>query len=135
MEASDVRRALEADWPELGAMLIEHDADPISGGLSNLEMSAITRFLAEKVRAGDTANFGAFFDAVERCLHEGNDEAVTLVMVGLLEDMQNANVTELDKKVWLPYLQPTTRRAWQAVEDFWNGDVNAISRFDAQQSG
>ena len=48
----------------------------------------MTRFLAEKLRSGDTAEFGPFFEAVERCLHEGTDEAITLVMVGLLEDLQ-----------------------------------------------
>jgi hypothetical protein len=135
VDASDVRGALEADWPELASMLIEHDADPVSSGLSYLEVAAVARFLADKVRAGDVAHFDAFFDAVERCLHEGNEEAVTLVMVGLLEDMQNSNVTGLDNDVWVPYLRPTTRGAWQAVENFWNGDVNAISRFDVQQSG
>lgn len=131
MQASEVRGALEADWPELALMLVEHDADPISGRLSYLEMSAITRFLADKLRSGDTANFEAFFKGVERCLHEGTDEAVTLVIVGLLEDLQNSNITNVEKGVWLPFLEPTTRRAWQAVVDFWNGDLGAISRFSA----
>ena len=115
-------------------MLAEHDSDPVSGGLSYLEMAAVARFLAGKMRSGDTGRFGTFFDSVERCLHEGDGEAVTLVMAGLLEDLQNSNVTELDNEVWVTYLRPTTRRAWQAVEDFWNGDVGAISRFSVQQS-
>ena len=96
MEASEVRSALEADWPELASMLVEHDADPVSGGLSYLEMAAVARFLANKVRSGDIGSFEAFFETVERCLHEGDDEAVELVMVGLLEDLQNSNLTELD---------------------------------------
>ncbi len=50
-------------------------------------------------------------------------------MVGLLEDLQNSNITELDLKVWVRYLRPTTRRAWQAIEYFWNEDVDTISRF------
>ena len=111
-----------------------HDADPVSGGLPYLEMAAVALFLAGKLRTGDSTNLDAFFDSVERCLHEGDDEAVTLVMVGLLEDLQNSNITELDNEVWVPYLEPTTRRAWQAVEDFWNRDVDAISSFSVQQS-
>jgi hypothetical protein len=134
MEASGVRPALEADWPELASMLVEHDADPVGGGLSYLEMAAVARFLAAKVRSGETGRFGPFFEAVERCLHDGDDEAVTLVMVGLLEDLQNSNITELDNEVWVPYLSPTTRRAWQAVEDFLSGDVGATSSFSVQQS-
>ena len=132
MEANEVRVALEAGWPELASMLVEHDADPVTGGLSYLEMSAVTRFLAEKLRAGDTVKFGPFFEAVEVCLHEGSDEAVTLVMVGLLEDLQNSNITDMEMGVWVPFLGPTTRRAWKAVEDFWNGDVDAIARFSVQ---
>lgn len=62
-------------------------------------------------------------------MHEGTDEAVTLVMVGLLEDLQNSNITGMAPVVWVAFLGPTTRRAWKAVEDFWNGDVNAIARF------
>jgi hypothetical protein len=95
-------------------------------------MAAITRFLADKLRSGDTEMFEQFFATVERCLHDGNDEAVELVMVGLLEDLQNSNITHMDMNVWVPFLSPTTRRAWKAVEDFWNGDVNAISRFSVR---
>ncbi len=112
-------------------MLAEHDADPVSGGLSYLEMAAIARFLAGKFRRGETDSFREFFSAVERCLLEGNDEAVTLVMVGLLEDLQNSNVTDIeDYTVWAPYQGPTTLRAWNAVEAFWNGEVNALSSFE-----
>ncbi len=132
MEATDVRGALEADWPELATMLAENDSDPINAGLPYIGMAAVARFLATKVRSGDTSMFEVFFDAVERCLHEGDDEAVNLVVVGLLEDLQNSNVTELDNEVWEPYLRPTTRGAWRAVEDFWNGDVGAISRWSMQ---
>jgi hypothetical protein len=106
---------------------------PEIGGLPYLEMAPVARFLAAKVSEGDTADFDTFFDSVERCIHEG-DEAVTLVMVGLLEALQNYNVTELENETWIPYLKPTTRRAWQAVEDFWNGDHYAISRFSVRPS-
>jgi hypothetical protein len=134
MEASEVRGALEADWPELKAMLVEHDADPISGGLTYLEMSAVARFLADELRSGQTDRFPAFFDAVETCLLEGTHEAAELVTVGLLEDLQNGNITGLDDySVWVPFLGPTSQRAWQAVEDFWNGiDPDALKWFTAR---
>jgi hypothetical protein len=134
VDASEVRSALETDWPELASMLVEHDADLASGGLPYIEMAAVARFLAEKVRSGDVEHFESFFETVERCLDEGSDEAVGLVMVGLLEDLQNSNITELDSNVWVPYLKPTSRRAWQAVEDFWNGDAEAISRFSVHST-
>lgn len=134
MEATDVLGALEAGWPELVAMLAEHDLDPVNAGLPYVAMGAVASFLATKVRSGDTGMFGPFFDTVERCLHDGDDEAINLIVVGLLEGLQNSDVTELDNEVWELYLRPTTRRAWEAVEAFWNGDVGAISRWSLRQS-
>ena len=96
------------------------------------EIPAIARFHATKIRSGEIRHLETFFDAVERCLHEGDGEAVTLVVVGLLEDLPNSGFTDLDPGEWLPYLRPTSRRAWQAVEEFWNGDVGAIARFSLQ---
>ena len=92
----------------------------------------MARFLADKLRRGDTGSFPTFFATVERCLLEGDEDAVALVMVGLLEDLQNAGITDIhDHSVWTTYLGPTTLRAWQAVEAFWRGDVNAIEEFSA----
>jgi carboxymethylenebutenolidase len=67
-------------------------------------MSAITRFLAERLRSGHTEHFGTFFQSVERCLLDGNDEAAELIVVGLLEDLQNGNITKFDDySVWMPF--------------------------------
>ncbi len=99
-----------------------------------METAAVARFLATKIRSGEIGHFETFFDAVERCLHEGDGKAVTLVVVGLLEDLQNSGFTDLDPGELLPFLRPTSRRAWQAVEAFWNGNVGAIARFSVKQS-
>jgi len=57
-----------------------------------------------------------------------------LVMVGLLEDLQNSNVTKVeDLSSWEPYLGPVARRAWMAVIAFWQGDIGAINRFQVRQ--
>jgi hypothetical protein len=122
MEASEVRATLEAEWPELAAMLSEHDADPVASGLEYLEMAAIARFLAERLRAGDSDQFEAFFEAVERCMLQGSHEAVTLVTVGLLESLQNSNVTRLDANVWRPHLRPRTSDAWEGLNAFWRDE-------------
>jgi hypothetical protein len=120
MKAEDVRGALAEGWPELEAALAEHDADPVVGGLKHPEMSHVARFLAERLRAGETDRLPLFFAAVERCLVEGNHDAVSLVTVGLIEDLQNGNVTGFDDySVWASYLGPKSQQAWQSVEDFW----------------
>jgi hypothetical protein len=120
MQAEDVRGALADCWPELASALAEHDADPVVGGLTYPEMSHVARFLADRLRGGETDRFPRFFAAVERCLVEGDHDAVSLVTVGLLEYLQNGTVTGFDDySVWKGYLGPRSQRAWQAVEDFW----------------
>jgi hypothetical protein len=120
MHAGDVRGTLVEDWPELASALAEHDADSVFGGLPYWEMNLVARFLAERLRQGDTDRFPSFFAAVERCLVEGDKEAVGLITVGLLEDLQNANVTGFDDySAWRAVLGPRSHQAWQAVEAFW----------------
>lgn len=120
MQAEDIRGVLADGWPELESALAAHDADPVVGGLRYPEMSHVARFLAERLRAGETDRFPRFFAAVERCLVEGDHDAVGLVTVGLLEFLQNGNVTGFDDySVWEAYLGPKSRQAWRDVEDFW----------------
>lgn len=130
VNADEVRPAIEAEWPALADMLREHDGDEISAGLRYAEMGAVARFLGGQLAAGNTERFAGLFGAVERCLLEGDDEAVRLVVVGLIEDLQNRSLTGIeDTTLWLRYLSPTTARAWKAVEAFWAGDTEAISDF------
>lgn len=130
MEPVEVRDALVAACPELAGPLADNDADPVDQGLPYVEMSAIARHLGAKLREGESDCLPPLFDAVERCLLDGDDSTVELVMVGLLEDLQNANITEVpDISLWEPYLGPVSQRAWTAVAEFWAGDTKAIGRF------
>ena len=132
IEAGDVRSALAAAWPELATFLALRETDPDLHGLWYLEMADIARFLAGSLQAGDADRFGAFFEALERCLVEGSEDAVGLG-VSLLEDLQNSAITTIDDaSVWQPFLGASSRRAWRAVESFWNGDLTAIAYFQAQ---
>jgi hypothetical protein len=61
---------------------------------------------------------------------EGDNEAVELILVRLLEDLQNSNMTEFpDPSVWESYLGPVSARGWRAVAAFWEGDVTVIGGF------
>jgi predicted RNase H-like HicB family nuclease len=136
IDVDQVRPALVAAYPELQDPLGKNDEDDIVSGLRYFDMATVAEYLGERLRAGETDSFASLFQAVERCLLEGSPEAVELVVVGLLEDLQNSNVTKVeDDSRWHRFLGPVTRRAWQAVDDFWQGDVGAISRFEVRPSG
>jgi hypothetical protein len=128
----EVRAVFTEACPPLEAAFAEADADRGEGDvrLPYLEIAAVVRELAVRLHGSDTACFESFFAAVERCLLEGDHETVEMILVGLLEDLQNSNMTKFsDFTVWEPHLGPTTARGWRAVAEFWAGDVMAISRF------
>lgn len=127
----DVRGVLAGAWPDLAGPLDRSDEAAMEDDLHYLEMSAIARYLGARRRAGESDCFDQIFEAVEHCLLAGSDEAVELVMVGLLEDLQNANITGIDDySQWEPHLRPQTRLAWKAVSDFWDGRRNALKEYD-----
>jgi hypothetical protein len=131
---ADVRGVLAAAWPELAGPIDDSDQMAIEEGLPYLEMAAIARYLDERMRAGKSDCFDPVFEAVEQCLLWGSYEAVELVMVGLLEDLQNANIPAAsDYAQWEPYLRPQTRVAWKAVSDFWRGHPSALQRYEGRR--
>jgi hypothetical protein len=132
MEASEVRGKFIDAYPALAATYLQNDDDPIGQGLQYIELGAVATYLGERLRAGETAAFPSFFEAVERCWKDGSPDAVELVLVGLIEALQKPNITTVaDESSWDQFLSPVTRRGWQAVNDFWAGDTGAIARFKA----
>ena len=130
MKPNEVRPALIAACPELAVPFAEADADDYAD-LPYLQMAAVARYLGERMRKGETDGFGPLFRAVEDCIVRGDNEAQTLVIVGLLEDLQNTNVTQVnDLSLWAPYLGPASLRAWEAVERFWDGDGVPLWTFE-----
>lgn len=135
MDSGEVRGELQADWPELAAALThseDDNVDPDGHRLLYAEMTTTAYFLADRLRAGETSRVATFFKTVERCLLEGDGPAIELIVVGLLEDVQNQNITRLDMDAWLPYLGPTTFRAWKAVKAFWGGSAQALRPWVAE---
>lgn len=58
----------------------------------------------------------AFFAALERCLVTADSAHRNLLIVGLIEDVQNALLnTGRDLESWEPHLGPDSLRAWSAV--------------------
>jgi hypothetical protein len=126
IQAISVRSLLEAACPRLAAAF-EVEDEPGQERLLYVEMGAAARSLGEDYRAGKTECLPALFAVVEQCISEGTSETKNLVVVGLLEDLQNSNVTTIsDAAVWEPYLGARSRAAWRAVSAMWEGDLQAF---------
>jgi hypothetical protein len=127
IEAREVRAVLVDACAALAAPLAEDDGD--DERLTYLEIATIVRWLAAQVKGQDESCFPAIFQAAERCLAEGTTDARTLIAVGLFEDLQNDNLTGgVEWAVWERHLAPLSRAAWDAVAEFWAGDVAAPTR-------
>jgi hypothetical protein len=131
IEAETVRSLLEQACPELVAVLATGD-DQYSERLLYLELADVARWLGKAYASGATACLPALFATVERCILEGTPDAISLVVIGLLEDLQNSSVTNLpDFTVLEPYFGRATQRAWEAVDRFWAGDTDALRQWAA----
>ncbi|MGE6783663.1 DUF7674 family protein [Ensifer adhaerens] len=88
-----------------------------------LALAELARHLIRKLEAGDTPDFRAVFDVVERWHIQGDAYVREAATVGLLEDLQNGNhhrVTSPDD--FLPWLAPETLGWWLQIRKFWAGE-------------
>lgn len=93
-----------------------------------LALSDLARHLIQKLEAGDTGRFDAVFDVVERWHVDGDPYVQEAATIGLIEDLQNANLHhETRSEDFLPWLRPVTSLWWAKVYEFWESGVPMAS--------
>lgn len=93
--------------------------------------------LVERLRLGDVEGFDKVFEVVERWHTEGDHYVSEAATVGLLESLQNVlggndrkrGVDGVLASDFEPYLGPETRKWWDKLYRFWEGDTTAL-KFD-----
>jgi hypothetical protein len=75
------------------------------------------RYLGEKLKQGETWDFPAIFQVVERFHVEGDGYVREAATIGLLEGIQNLYGESAVK--FVPYLGAETKRWWDKLNDFW----------------
>lgn len=102
-----------------------------------LALGDLALHLIDRMRRGDIANFDKVFEVVERWHIDGDEYVQEAATVGFLESIQNhlggndrfkgdGGVRASDFE---PYLGPETRKWWDKLYRFWEGDSSAL-RFD-----
>ena len=87
--------------------------------LSYPAMAEFAGYLIDSYEARDTAFFAAVFQVVERLLTGGDEELVTLMTVGLFEDLQGiAGDRDFDPDVFKQWLGERSAIAWADVNAF-----------------
>lgn len=102
-----------------------------------LALGELAEHLIARQRSSTTEGFDAVFGVVERWHVEGDSYVSEAASIGFLESLQNLlggnDSTKAHKGVraadFEPYLGPETRRWWDKLYRFWEGDAAAL-RFD-----
>lgn len=111
--------SLQPDWPETE----RENADPDSPGgrLGYLDAGWVVGHLADRLVGGDTSEFDAAFELIERLVRDGDDYVRELGVIGYLEGLQMGTVTSrgLDPEAFRPWMRPLSAKYWAAITRFW----------------
>ena len=100
-----------------------------------LALSSLAQHLLGRLQTGDTADFDGIFAVVESWHTNGDAYVREAASIGLLEDLQNLSGGSDKRRVTVePWLGPESRRWWDKLDRFWDGDSKGASRRLANDS-
>ncbi len=85
------------------------------------DTSEFARYLVESFESGQTSEFPKAFATIERILNEGDQESRDIAGIGVIESLQTIASHSCGGDVFIPWLGPTSRRAWAEIEKMWEG--------------
>lgn len=100
------------------------------------DSAELATYLVLSYERGDTSEFKALFDTIERILRDGDEEARGTAAVGVLESVQvQASHYAFGPSVFLEWLGPLSRQAWDESEALWDaggGSLAGVVRLERQ---
>ena len=92
-----------------------------AGGYNDI--SEFAQFVVKELYpSGKTEEVQRAFDLMEQWLVNGNQKVCDIVVIGFLEDIQNiASWQPFGRAVFIPFLRPQSRDAWNEIERVWAG--------------
>ena len=92
-----------------------------------LALSSLAEHLLERLRDSNTEGFDRIFAVVERWHTEGDAYVREAASIGLLEDLQSLSGGSGERPATVePWLGPESRRWWDKLDRYWEGDSKAI---------
>lgn len=97
--------------------------DTLEDRLAYVDVGNISRFIVDKIQAGQTDNFEQFFENVEDIMIHGDHYVQELIVIGLFEGIQNNGGQEINYyHAFDQWLKDNSLKAWKAFIDFWEGN-------------
>jgi hypothetical protein len=86
-----------------------------------LALADFVRHMSHLLASGDEETLRRIFSVIERLHVEGSQSVREAATVGLLEDLQNANLHDAgtSPEQFERFLLPVSARYWRKVEAFW----------------
>ncbi len=99
-----------------------------------LALASLAQHVVDKIAAKDIANLDKIFALVEAWHIDGDTYVRQAATVGFLEALQN-HLSHRDDYESLtlvvePWLQPESKRWWDKLTRFWEGDIRALRNDD-----
>lgn len=101
------------------------------------DAAEFARYLVENLQHESAAEFKAAFEALERVIVEGDEDARGVAIVGIIEGIQTIGSHHpLGTKRFEPRLLPKSREAWFEIEKAWEGkgSLADVIRAEARQA-
>jgi hypothetical protein len=92
------------------------------------DTAELATYVVLSYERGDTSEFTAVFDTVERILRDGDEEARGAASVGVLESVQvQASHYAFGPTVFLKWLGPLSHQAWSEIEALWDAGGGSLA--------
>lgn len=99
------------------------------------DAAEFAHYLVESYNRGETSEFAAALNTIEKILSEGSQNARDMVGFGVLEDVQTIASHSCGADVFVPWLGPTSRIAWAEIEQMWVGKESLMDVIRAERRG
>jgi hypothetical protein len=129
MTEAEIMPRLVEEFPEFRPRWEQHLSSwkgKAAGGYNDI--SVFAHFVVEELYpSGKTQELQRAFDLMEQWLVNGNNKVRELVVIGFLEDVQNiASWQPFGRAVFIPFLGPQARDAWNEIERVWAGKTSLM---------
>lgn len=125
-DIEQVFQKLIEDWDELTDFYnkeVKLDGEEPSERLAYIDIGAISRYIVDKKKSGQTENFSNFFQNIEEIMVHGDKYVQELIVIGLFEGIQNVGGSEIDYyRSFDKWLKLKSLNAWRELIDFWEKD-------------
>ena len=126
IEYNNVSKILMKNFPDIIEDALWFDGDEI---LEYVVAGDFARYIIKNIDENNIEKIKKCFEFIELLYIKGTEKTKELATTGYLEDLQNmtGGSETMDKyKIIYNYLGTESKKWWDKLNDFWNGNTDAL---------